>query len=447
MTDDQLALAERLMKRALAAGADAADVLVHEATSSSVGVAARALEEAERAEGRDLGLRVLVGRRQACVSSSDGGDSTLEEMAGRAVAMARAAPEDPWSGLAAPDQLGAHPDPAALELCDPADYPDPSALERTALALEEAALAVDGVTQVEQASASWSRERITILQSNGFHGSYARSSIGLGASAIAGSGLGRERDYAYETRRFAEDLPSAAEVGRKAGERAVARLGARKPPAGRFPVLYDERVAASLIGHVLSAINGTSIARGASWLSEAMDTPILPAGFEIADDPLVPRGLASRPFDAEGLPARRRLLVEGGVLRSWILDLSTARKLGLQSTGNARRGAGGPPSPGPSNIRVTQGADTREQLMAQMGRGLLITSLIGSSVSPTTGSYSRGAGGFWVEDGQIAFPVNEVTIAGSLPQMIRTLRPADDANPNRALSVPSLLVEGLTVGA
>lgn len=445
--EDQMALAERMMQRALAAGAEAADVLVHSAVSSAVGVAGRALEEAERAEGRDLGLRVLIGRRQACVSSSDDSNRTLDEMAERAVAMARAAPEDPWCGLADPEQLGASPDVDVLELSDPGDFPDPAALEDTALALEDAALAVPGVTQVEQASASWSRERITILQSNGFQGGYARTSIGLGASAIAGTGLGRERDYSYQTRRFAADLPPADEIGREAGERAAARLGARKPPAGRFPVLYDERVSASLIAHVLSAINGTAVARGASWLSAAMETAILPTGFEIADDPLIPRGRATRPFDAEGLPARRRLLVEDGTLRSWILDLSTARKLGLRSTGHARRGAGGPPSPGPSNIRVTQGPDSREALIGQMGRGLLITSLIGSSVSPTTGAYSRGAGGFWIEDGRIAYPVNEVTVAGSLPAMVRTLRPANDADPHRALSAPSLLVEGMTIGA
>lgn len=441
-----LDLAARVLERARAAGAEAVDVLVANGVSSAVGVAGGALEEAERAEGRDIGLRVLIGRRQACVSTSDDRDAAIGEMAERAVAMARAAPEDRWCGLADPDQLGPLPDLSALELDDPAGFPEPAALESRARAAEEAALAVDGVSQVEQASASWTRERITIVQSNGFAGSYARSGIGTGCSVIAGEGLGRERDHAYEMRRHLADLPEAEEIGRRAGKRAAERLHPRRPPAGRYPVLYDERVAASLIGHVLSAINGAAVARGSSWLSDAMERPILPQGFDVTDDPLIPRGRASRPFDAEGLPAARLALVEDGVLRHWLLDLATARQLGLSSTARARRGVGGPPSPGPSNIRVTEGAD-RAALIRDMGTGLIVTSLIGSSINPTTGAYSRGASGFWVEGGEIAYPVNEVTVAGSLPEMIRSLRPANDADPAKAMSVPSLLVEGATVGA
>lgn len=446
MTDDR-DLAQALLDAARKAGAGAADALVISSTSLSVGVRAGRLEEAERSEGRDLGLRVLIGRRQACVSTSDARPETIAEMAARAVAMAREAPEDPWCGLADPADLDAPPDVGGLDLEDPADPPSPAALEQAALAAEAAAVAVPGVTQSEQAGASWGHSRISLAASNGFAGGYGRTSSGLYASAIAGEGLGRERDYSSETRTYLSDLPEPGDIGAKAGHRAVARLAPRKPPSGRFPVLYDERVAGSLIGHVLSAINGASIARGSSWLREAMETRILPAGFDVTEDPLIRRGPASRPFDAEGIAARRRTLVGDGCLRSWVLDLATARQLKLKTTGNARRGAGSPPSPGTSNIRVTQGEASRADLIGQMGTGLLVTSMIGSSINPTTGAYSRGASGFWVEGGEIAFPVNEVTVAGNLHEMVRSLIPANDADPHRAISVPSLLVEGLTVGA
>ncbi len=440
-------LATALLAAARLAGADAADALVVSAISNAVGVRGGKLEEAERAEGLDLGLRVLIGQRQACVSSSDARSATLTEMAERAVTMAREAPEDPWCGLADPSELGPVPDVASLDLIDPASAPEPAALELTALVAEAAAQGIDGITQVDQASASWGRDQITLAASNGFAGSYDRTRSGLWVSAIAGEGLGREGDHAGESRTYWADLPAPDEIGEKAGRRAVERLGPRKPRAGRFPVLFDERVASSLIGHILGAINGSSIARGASWLRDAMGTRILPEGFDLIEDPLVPRGAASRPFDGEGFAGRRKLLVEGGVLRSWVLDLATARQLGLKSTGNARRGVGAPPSPGTSNIRVTDGVKSRADLIAQMGTGLLVTSMIGSSVNATTGAYSRGASGFWVEGGEIAYPVNEVTVAGSLPDMVRTLVPANDADPHKAHSVPSMLVEGLTIGA
>ncbi|HSF95908.1 MAG TPA: TldD/PmbA family protein [Thermohalobaculum sp.] len=446
MTDD-LDLAGALLDAARKAGAEAADVVVVAGTSNSVGVRGGKLEEAERSEGRDLGLRVLMGKRQACVSASDTSPGTLAEMAERAVAMAREAPEDPWCGLAEASETCAAPDVGALELDDPAAAPDPAALEQAALAAEAAALAVNGVTQAEQAGASWGRTSITLAATNGFSGTYARSHSGLFVSVIAGEELGRERDHASESRTYRADLPSPDEIGALAGQRAVERLGPRKPPSGRFPVLYDERVAGSLIGHVLRAINGSAIARGASWLRGAMETGILPEGFDVTEDPLIRRGPSSRPFDAEGIAAVRRDLVSGGVLRSWVLDLATARQLGLKTTGNARRGTGAPPSPGTSNIRVTEGAHSRDDLVREMGTGLLVTSMIGASINPTTGAYSRGASGFWVEGGEIAYPVNEVTIAGSLPEMLKTLIPADDADPHRGISVPSLLVEGLTVGA
>jgi PmbA protein len=284
-----------------------------------------------------------------------------------------------------------------------------------------------------------------LAATNGFSGGYARTGHSIQAVAICGDGTGMERDYAFETRSHHADLPDPAAVGRLAGERAAARAGAAKPPTGAWPVLYDERVAAGLIGHLVQAINGAAVARGASWLKDAMGEAVLPRGVDLVEDPFRPRIGGSRPFDAEGLPTARRALVEDGILRSWILDLATARQLGLKSTGNAGRGTSAPPSPSVGNLTLTPGKLGRDGLLAEMGEGLLVTALMGASINPTTGDYSRGASGFWVERGEIVRPVNECTVAGNLRDMLRTIRPADDALPHRSHLVPSLLVEGLVI--
>ncbi len=442
MTHD---LAQALLDAAHKAGADAADALVIEGTALSIDVREGRLEHAERAEGLDIGLRVLVGRRQACVSSSDASPATLAVMAERAVAMAREAPEDPTTGLADPGQLGARRDAEGLELADPADEPDPAALEEDARRAEAAARAVPGISQIDQSGASYSHRTIHFAASNGFAGDYARTSRNTACVAITGEGTGMERDWSSESRIFQADLPSPESIGTEAGQRAAARNGSRKPPSGAFPVLYDERVAASLIGHLTSAINGTAIVRGASWLRDALGKPVLPRGFDLIEDPLRRRIAGTRPFDAEGLATARRLWVEDGVLTGWVLDLATARKLGLQSTANAARGPSAPPSPSLSNLALSQGSASREDLLRDMGTGLWITSLIGSTINPTTGDYSRGASGFWVENGQIAYPVNECTIAGNLRDMLMRLTAANDARPHLLTQVPSLLVEGLTI--
>ncbi|MEM7745704.1 MAG: TldD/PmbA family protein [Pseudomonadota bacterium] len=439
--------ATALLEAAVKAGAEAADVVVLAESSVGIGVSGGALEEAERSEGREAGLRVLIGGRQACVSSSDTGADALTEMAERAVALAREAPDDPYAGLADPALIGGYPDAVALDMEDPADPPTPEALEAMARAAEDAALAIEGVAQVEQASASTGRTAITVAATNGFHGSYARSSVGVGVSAIAGAGLGRERDFAGESRRHQSDMPTPEWIGDRAGRRAVAALNPRKTPAGAYPVLYDERVSLGLVMHLLSAVNGASVARGSSWLKDRMGEQVLPDGIDVWEDPLIARGSASRPFDAEGIPSAKRAIVENGMLKRWVLDCASARKLGLQTTGNARRSPSAPPSPGTTNVRITQGERSREDLLRDMGTGLLVTSFIGSSISPTTGSYSRGASGFWVEGGEIAYPVNEITVAGTLPEMLKTLVPANDADPHRGISAPSMLVEGLVIGA
>lgn len=446
---DLPALAEALLDAARRAGAEAADVLVVAGRSVSVEVRDGALEHAERAEGLDLGLRVLIGGRQACVASSDRAPATLAALAERAVAMAREAPEDPHAGLAAPGQLSPLRDAAALDLVDPGPEPEPAALLERALAAEAAGLAVAGVSRSDGASAGWGHRRVHLAATNGFAGGYARSSTSMSATLISGAGTAMERDWAAEQRVHAADLPSADEMGRRAGERAAALRGARKPPSGAFPVLYDERVSSSLIGHLMGAINGTAIARGSSWLLEALGETVLPKGLSLREDPHRPRIAGSRPFDAEGLATARRDWVRDGILTGWVLDLATARNLGMASTASAMRATTAPPSPGTGNLDLVLDPAltpaTRAGLMREMGTGLLVTSMLGATINPTTGDYSRGASGFWIEGGEIAFPVNECTIAGNLRDMLRTLVPADDARPWAGVRVPSLLVEGLTI--
>ena len=445
MTERLSDLTAALLDAARKAGADAADAIAVDGTSNSVSVRAGALEQAERSEGVEIGLRVLIGQRQACVSASDTSAATMAQMAERAVAMAREAPEDPHIGLADPSQLARDRDASGLALAEDAPEPEAAALQDAALRAEAVALSVAGVSQVQSASAGYTRNRIHIAATNGFEGGYTRTSHGLSCVAISGSGTGMERDYDYDSRIHRADLRSAEEIGRLAGERAVERAGARRPKTGAFPVLYDERIASGLIGHLLMATNGSSIARGSSFLRGKLGEQVLPAGISLIEDPLQPRKPSSRPFDAEGLPTARRAIVEDGVLQGWTLDLATARQLGMESTANARRGAGSPPSPGLSNVEMTQGAASREELLREMGTGLLVTSLIGSTINPNTGDYSRGASGFWVENGEIAYPVNECTIAGNLLDMYRRITPANDARLHESRVVPSLLVEGLTL--
>lgn len=445
MTRTPEEISQQLLDVARRAGAEAADAIVLEGSSVSVDVRGGALEHAERSEGADLGLRVFLGKRSAIVSSSDSRPETLAAMAERAVAMAKEAPEDPYSGLADKSQLASDWDIQSLELLDTAPAPSAESLMQDALAAEAAALAVKGVTQVSDAAASYGTHRVHLAATNGFSGGYERSSRSISCVAISGEGTGMERDYDGDSRTFQSDLRDAAEIGRTAGERAVQQVGARKPATGSFPVLFDERISSSLIGHLLAASNGAAIARGASWLKDCLGQDVLPAHLSLIEDPHRPRISGSRPFDAEGLPTQRRVIVENGVLTGWTLDLSSGRKLGMGSTGNAARGVSGPPSPSNWNLSLTQGTRSREDLLRDMGTGLLVTSMIGSTINPNTGDYSRGASGFWVENGVITHPVNECTIAGNLRDMLRRIIPANDARPYLSRVVPSLLIEGMTL--
>ena len=442
MPHDLNHLTQALLAAAKAAGADSADALAVGGQSLSIDIRQGKLEQAERAEGVEVGLRVMMGHRQACVSASDVSPATFARLAERAVAMAQEAPEDDTVGLASPDQLAKSWDVAALEMADPGAEPSAKALEEAARRAEAAALTAGAITQVE-ASAAYSSRALHLATSNGFSGGYGRTSHSVSAVAFTGSGTAMERDWAAEGRIFAADMPDPEGIGQLAGERALQRAGSVKPPTGAYPVLFDERIASSIIGHVLMAVNGASIVRGTSWARNKLGEQILPKGLSIIEDPHRARISGSRPFDGEGLSTQRRALVEDGVLMGWTLDLANARKLGLQSTGNAARGTGSPPSPSTTNIDLTQGTATREDLLAQMGTGLLVTSLIGSTINPTTGDYSRGASGFWVENGQIKYPVNECTIAGNLLDMLLRLTPANDARAHYSTRVPSLLIEGL----
>lgn len=445
MTERLSHLTEALLTAATKAGAEAADAIAVDGTSVSVDVRGGRLEQAERSEGIEIGLRVLIGKRQACVSASDISDRTIAEMAERATAMTREAPEDDSIGLADPADLARAWDLAALDLTDPASEPAAADLEEDARRAEAAALAVKGVSQCQAASASYSRRQIHIAATNGFSGGYGRTGRSVSAIAITGEGLKMERDWAAESRTYQSDLPDAADIGTLAGTRAVERAGAKKPKTGAYPVIFDERIASGLIGHLLAAANGSAVMRGSSWLRNALGQQVLPKGLSIHENPHRPRISGSRPFDAEGLPTVARDVVRDGVLMGWTLDLGTARRLGMTSTANATRGPSSPPSPSISNIAMTQGDKSREQLMEEMGTGLLITSMIGASINPTTGDYSRGASGFWVEKGQIAYPVNECTIAGNLREMLMRITPANDARGHLSHVVPSLLVEGLTL--
>lgn len=444
MTKKLSDLTQALLTAAKAHGADAADAIAAVSDSLSIEVRQGTLEKAERSESTQAGIRVFLGQKQATVSGSDLTAEGLETMAARAVEMARLAPDDPFIGLATPEALSTLRNADTLDLEDSVE-PDPQSLEEAALEMEAAAAAVSGVDQVASAGGGYGRSAFHMSATNGFDGGYGGTSHSLSCVAIAGSGLEMERDYDFDGRIHHSDLRTPHEIGTRAGERAVARRNPRKARTGAFPVLYDERVASGVIGHVLSAINGASIARGASWLKDDLGVEILPSNMSVIENPLRPRTGGSRPFDGEGLPVTERAWIENGILTGWVLDLASARKLGLDSTGNASRGIGGTPSPGLTNIELTQGSKSPQELLADMGEGLWITSLIGASINPNTGDYSRGASGYWIENGEIAYPVNECTIAGNLREMVRGMIPANDARTHTSRVVPSLLIEGLTV--
>ncbi len=438
---DMLDLLQDLITHARAAGADAADAVLVGGTSLSVQRRLGATEHIERSEGRDLGLRVFLGQRSAMVSATAVDPAGFAGLAERAVAMAKVVPEDPYGGLA---ETALMLDWPPLDLEDPAE-PDAEALIARAAAAEEAALAVSGVTNSEGGSAGFSRFEVVLATSAGFAGRLVRSSHSVSATALAGSGTAMQRDYDYHSTVYLADLDDPAMIGRSAGERAVARLNPTRPATAKLPVIYDPRVAGSLLGHFAGAINGASVARGTSFLKEHLGRRIFPAGIEIHDDPLRVRGLRSRPFDGEGTPTATRDLVADGVLTTWLLDSRSARQLGMTSTGHASRGTGGPPSPSSTNLFLDNGPLSPAELMADIKLGLYVNELIGMGVNGLTGDYSRGCAGYMIRDGAIAEPVAEITVAGHLLEMFGHLTPANDLQFRRGTDSPTVRVEGMTM--
>ena len=439
---DPVDFLETLLAAAGRAGADSADAVFFEAASLAVAQRLGKSEKLERSESRDLGLRVLVGKRQAIASTTDFTRDSLDALVERALAMARAAPEDPYCGIAEAGQLAA--EVRDLDICD-ADEPSAETLVERAREAEDAARAVDGVTNSEGAEAGWSRATIALAATNGFARRYATSSQSVAASVLAGEGTGMERDYDFDSAVHGGDLRAPAEIGRGAGERAVRRLGARKVETAQVPVVYDPRVSGGLLRHLAGAINGPSVARGTSFLKDRMGERIFPEGIQIVDDPHRPRGLRSKPFDAEGVANGRRLLVEDGVLQSWVLDLASARQLGLQTTGHAARGTASPPSPAVTNLWMQPGPASPAALIGEVESGLYVTELIGMGVNGVTGDYSRGATGYWIDKGEIAYPVSEVTVAGNLKDMFARLTPADDLDFRFGIDAPTIRVDGMTI--
>ena len=433
---------EKLLQHAKRHGAETADAISTHGRSLGVVVRQGNLEDVDNSEGRDIGLRVMVGKRQACVSSSDLSDASLDRLAERAVAMAKLAPEDPYCGLADKSLLSTQDH--ELDVYDSTEM-SPQRLKKRALEVETAAIGVKGVQQAEGASASWSSSALYFMTSHGFSKGWRASRHALSVSAIAEQDGAMERDYDSHSTRWLEDLKSAQEIGTLAGERAIARLGSQQLASGAMPVMFDRRVSAALVNSLKGAITGPAIARGVSFLKDSMSAQIFSDNIQITDDPLRKRGQASRPWDGEGVAVKKQSLIKNGILQTWILNTASARQLKLTTTGHGNRGLGAPPGVGTTNTVMSGGVKTPEQLMADMNDGLLITEMFGPSLNSNTGDYSVGVAGFKIENGLRAYPVNEITIAGNLIEIYKTLIAANDLVFNRSTVAPSLLCEGITI--
>ena len=432
-----------LVERAVRAGADAGDAVFSASSSEAIQVRLGKLEDVERSEDEHISLRAFVGKQSASIGSTDLSDAALDELAGRAVDMARAAPADAYAGLAPQDMLATAPYPE-LDLLDPSE-PGAQDLRDTATEAEDHARAVPGITNSEGGSASASRGLVALATSHGFSGAYATSSHGISTTVVAGEGSEMQRDYAWRQARYRQDLLSPREIGELAAERTIARLNPGSPGSGPMPVVFDPRAGASLLGHLLSAISGPAIARRSSFLLEMLDEKLFDDAIVIADEPHRARGLRSRPFDGEGLPTHARNLVENGKITGWLMESASARQLGLVPTGHAARGNSGAPSVSASNVHLAPGSASVEELIADIADGVYVTELIGQGVNMVTGDYSRGATGFRIESGKIAGPIAEFTVAGNLIDMFAQMAPADDLEWHRAINVPTLRIDGMTV--
>jgi PmbA protein len=437
MTEDLLSIASLAMTEALKLGADAAHAVATDGRSTEVSVLNGKIEKVEQSETKDISLKVYAGKSSASISGSVLTGEAIRRLAATALDMARLAPPDPYAGIADPQQLATHvPD---LDLAA-SDLPDATALEELAHRAEAAGLGVNGVTKSGGSGASRTEFAVGVAISNGFARSYRRTGVGLSMSAIAGDGTGMQRDYDYSSSIHFADLLLPELIGQRAGERAVKRLNPRKVKSQSVPVIYDRRVASSLVGHLLGAINGAAIARGTSFLKDQLGQRLFTPDINIIEDPFIPRGLGSRPFDGEGLACRRCNLIDSGILTGWILDLRAARQLGLSPTGQGSRGG-----PSTSNVYLPPGEITPEDQIGGVTKGLYVTELLGSSINGVTGDYSRGASGFWIENGVLTYPVSEITIAGNLKAMFKTLQPASNLEFRASVNAPNCLIEGLTI--
>lgn len=445
MTDTRLSadLLHDIVQAALKAGADAAEAVSADRRALSVGVRNGRLEDLEREESRDLGLRVFVGRRQASVSASDLSAATQARLVERAVAMARLAPEDPYADLAPDDRLARGPLPD-LDLYDPSE-PSAETMERQSAEAEAAALAVPGVARSEGGHAAWSSSRWRLVTSHGFDGAYQGSAFSLGVGVIAEKDGAMERGGESRSTRHLSDLPGAEAIGRTAGERAAARVGARKIASTTAPVIFDNRMAGQIVSPAIGAISGPSIARGTSFLKDRMGQRVFAEGVSLIDDPFRRRGMGSTPFDDEGVSVERRALFDDGVLTTWLLNSAAARQLGLETTGHASRGLAGPPGVSTHNLHMEPGQRDLAGMMADAGTGLLITSMFGPSLNGNTGDWSAGVSGFWFENGVIAYPVNEVTVAGKLTELYLRMVRGSDLEFRGAFNVPSLMFDAVAI--
>ncbi|QQV76430.1 TldD/PmbA family protein [Sphingomonas aliaeris] len=432
-----------IVSRARAAGADAADAVFAADTALDVSVRLGALEDVGRSESAELGLRVFVGRQSASVSTSDLSVSALDALVERAIAMAREAPEDEWAGLAPEDRLLKGNVPQ-LDLDDGGEV-EPAALKEAALEAEDAARAVAGVTNSEGGGASASRSIWALATSHGFAGAYAATGYGVSASVLAGEGGAMVRDYDHHSARHRRMLESAADIGRRAGERTVARINPGVVKSGTMPIVFDPRNGGSMLGHLIGAISGAAITRKTSFLLDALGTKIFSSAVTISDDPHRPHGLRSRPFDGEGLPVSATEFVTAGMLETWLLDSASARQLGLEPTGHAARGVGGNPGVATSNLFMAAGDIPPETLIADIADGIYVTEMLGGGVNGVTGDYSRGAAGFRIQNGEITTPVAEFTIAGNARDMFLNMTPANDLEFRYGSNVPTIRIEGMTV--
>ncbi|MBL8712121.1 MAG: TldD/PmbA family protein [Alphaproteobacteria bacterium] len=439
---ETLQLLQDVLKKAKAAGATDADAVLSDSASVSVTRRNGEPESLVRSEEAEIGLRVLVGGKQAIVSSSDRSPEALQQMAERAVAMARMVPEDKFAGLADPADIAkSFPD---LDLYDATDLSVEKMTEMADTA-ENAALDVEGVTNSDGAECSVSKETSYYAATNGFVGGYSASGFSLSVSVIAGEDTQMETDYDFDSAAYLKDLADPLSIGRSAGERAVKALNPRKGPTKTMPVVFDRRTAGGIIGSLAGAISGSAVARGTTFLKDSMGKQIFPANIAVIDDPFLKRGARSHPFDGEGVTPQKRSIIDNGVLTGWLLDTSSAKQLGLKTTGNAARSASSPPSPRAANFYMQPGSKSVEELIKDIDEGFFVTQLMGSGANPVTGDYSRGARGFWIEKGQITYPVAEMTIAGNILQMWLDLEAANDLQFKYGVDTPTLRIAKMTV--